>query len=305
MPQLGVVFEPDCEPGALQDAARQAEALGFDEMWVVEDCFLHGGLTAATAALAATTRLRVGVGLLPSMVRNPAIVAMELATIASLFPDRLEAAFGHGVEAWMQQIDARPADRIVALEEVVGCVAALLRGDRVTTHGRFVHIDGVQLRHPPTVPPPLLIGTTGPRGLNVTRRLAEGLVLPEGTSVEAIRAARAALTEQAAITVYAWLRIDEDSERARDVALPVVRQWRADALYPSLIAHAQLPDADALTSIDTNRVAVLGTAAECVAQVGALAAAGATSVVVRPIGDDPGGQLVRLAAGVGQELLDR
>jgi 5,10-methylenetetrahydromethanopterin reductase len=77
--------------------------LGFDELWVAADCFMHGGLTAAATALATTERLLVGLGLLPAYTRNPVTVAIELATLANLHPRRFRAAFGHGVESWMRR----------------------------------------------------------------------------------------------------------------------------------------------------------------------------------------------------------
>jgi 5,10-methylenetetrahydromethanopterin reductase len=105
---LGIVFPAHAPPETLPAFAERAEALGYDELWVVEDCFLSGGLTLATAALAVTQRIGVGIGLLPAAVRNPAIVAMEIATIGRIYPGRVTVAFGHGVEAWMTQIGARP-----------------------------------------------------------------------------------------------------------------------------------------------------------------------------------------------------
>ena len=45
--------------------ARAAEDAGLEELWLWEDCFLEGGISAASATLAWTERLRVGVGLLP------------------------------------------------------------------------------------------------------------------------------------------------------------------------------------------------------------------------------------------------
>ena len=82
---VGIVVRPELAPESLADRAREVEAAGFAELWLWEDCFLEGGLTTASAALAWTGRLRVGVGLLPVPLRNPALVAMEIATLARLF----------------------------------------------------------------------------------------------------------------------------------------------------------------------------------------------------------------------------
>ena len=92
----------------------------------------------AGVALAATERLTVGVGLLPAAVRNAAIAAMEIAALARVFPGRFVPAFGHGVEDWMLQIDARPSNRVIALEEIVSAVRRLDRGETsASTAGMF------------------------------------------------------------------------------------------------------------------------------------------------------------------------
>lgn len=112
------------------------EALGYDSLFVVEDCFLSGSIALAAVALHATERLQVGIGLMPAVLRNPASTAMELATLAAIFPERLRVTFGHGVEAWMRQVGARPANRVVALEETVSAIRDLLAGQTVSISGK-------------------------------------------------------------------------------------------------------------------------------------------------------------------------
>ena len=297
-PRLGVVFQPDRPIEELPDFARQAERAGFDELWVVEDCFLHGGLVAAATALAASSRLVVGVGLLPASVRNPAIVAMELATLARLHPQRLRVAFGHGVEAWMKQIGARPPDRIVALEEVVRAVRSLLAGEEVTTRGRQVRLDRVRLATPPDQAPPLLIGTTGERGIRLAGTIADGVLLPEGSGPEAVTWASRILGRRGATVVYAWLRIDEDPTRARAALRPVVRAWRDLGLYPNLMRHSGLPPDGELGPDDIDRVAIAGTPDDCAAALTSLSLAGASSVVLVPVGQDAREQLDSFAQDV-------
>ena len=146
---------------------------------MVESCFAAGGLTSATVALASTEKLVVGIGLLPAVVRNPAIAAMEIATVARIFPGRFMPAFGHGVDSWMRQIDARSQRRLALLEQTVTAVRKLVNGGQLDDEGEFVHFDRVELEHPPAVPPPILVGTTGPRGIAIAGRAADGIVIPE------------------------------------------------------------------------------------------------------------------------------
>jgi len=285
--RLGVLVGAKQPVAELPAAVRAAEAAGFDELWLAEDCFLHGGLTAAATALALSERLTVGAGLLPAAVRNPAIAAMEIATLALLHPGRVQIAFGHGVESWMRQIAARPPNRLVLLEEVVRATRALLHGETVDATGRFVSLTDVRLEQPPATPPEILVGTTGERGIAIAARAADGLVVPEGTSEPAIRWARGLLGD-GRLVVYSWLRIEDDATAAHAVLEPIVQRWRDGGLYPVLAAQAGALDG----------LAVVGSAQDCAAAVRRRGEAGADTVVLVPAGPDPDAQVARFAAEV-------
>ncbi len=90
-PALGVLLPRDLPAAEVLGYARRAEAAGAASLWVVEDLGFRGGVAQAAAVLAATTTLRVGIGILPAAVRNHAFLAMELATLEQLFPGRLDA----------------------------------------------------------------------------------------------------------------------------------------------------------------------------------------------------------------------
>src|SRR5512136_493525 len=145
VPALGVIFHPKFPPETLADYARRAEAAGFDELWLWDDCFLPGAFTSAAMALAATQKLKVGIGLMPATAYNPLFAAMEITTLARAFPDRILPGFGHGVGPWMAQIGAAPKSSLRALAETVTAVRQLLGGQEVTTHGEQVGLDKVQM----------------------------------------------------------------------------------------------------------------------------------------------------------------
>ncbi len=93
----GVMLPRDLAAAEIVPFARRAEELGFGEVWIVEDLGFHGGIAQAATVLAVTSRIRVGIGILPAGARNVAFTAMELATLARLHPGRLVAGIGHGV----------------------------------------------------------------------------------------------------------------------------------------------------------------------------------------------------------------
>jgi 5,10-methylenetetrahydromethanopterin reductase len=188
-PAVGLCFDRTFPPALVPGFARRLDEGGADQLWIIEDCFYTAAVSLAAAALTATERLQVGLGILPAVARNPAVTAMEIATLCALAPGRVLPGIGHGVQDWMEQMGARTASPLTTLEEVIVAVTRLLRGERVTMHGRHVHLDGVQLDRPPADPPPVLAGVRGPRSLAMAGRVAGGVVLAEPCPAEYVEAA--------------------------------------------------------------------------------------------------------------------
>ena len=187
MVTLAAIFPPTQPPERIGTVAAAAEAAGLAQLWIWEDCFAESGIATATAILAATSRVTVGIGLLPVPLRNVALTAMEIATLARLFPGRLTAGIGHGVLDWMSQVGARAESPMTLLREYTAALYALLHGETVTTHGRYVHLDDVALAWPPAVVPPLLLGGIRPRTVSLAGELADGVIIPGGISPDEVR----------------------------------------------------------------------------------------------------------------------
>jgi alkanesulfonate monooxygenase SsuD/methylene tetrahydromethanopterin reductase-like flavin-dependent oxidoreductase (luciferase family) len=187
--RVGVIFRPSLPPERLAAYVAAVEAVGLDDLWLWEDCFQEGGLSSATAALAWSRSLRVGVGLLPVPLRNPALAAMEIATVDRLFPGRFVPAVGHGVLAWMDQVGAGAASPMALLREWVTATRSLLHGETVTTNGDYVRLEAVTLDWPPTAAPPLLVGARGPKTVALAGELADGMVLDVPITPDGVRRA--------------------------------------------------------------------------------------------------------------------
>ena len=189
MTVLGVIYPPMRAPEQLLDIARDADAAGLEQLWVWEDCFKESGIATAAAALGATERLTLGIGLLPVPLRNVAITAMEIAAVDRMFPGRARFGVGHGVLDWMGQVGARQSSPLTLLGEHLDALRALLAGDEVTTDGRYVHLDDVALDFPPDPVPPLVVGARRPKTVAVGAELGDGVILDEQVDDEALLAA--------------------------------------------------------------------------------------------------------------------
>lgn len=191
-PSLGVLLPRDLPADRVLEHARHAEALGLDELWVVEDLGFRGGAAQAGAVLAATSRIHVGIGILPAAARDVAFAAMDAATLARLFPGRVTFGVGHGMPDWMRSVGRWPARPLTYLEAYTTALRALLRGETVTTGPDApVVLDHVAL-DPSSVPdvvPDVLLGVRGPRSLAAAGRVAEGVVLAEPCAPAYVRAA--------------------------------------------------------------------------------------------------------------------
>ncbi|MEU3628727.1 5,10-methylene tetrahydromethanopterin reductase [Amycolatopsis coloradensis] len=298
--RLGVRIPRELPATRLTGLARRAEQEGLDEVWIVEDCFYAGGIATASAVLAATEKITLGIGIMPAVARNPAIAAMEIAALAELYPGRLIVGFGHGVPSWMRQINAWPKSALAAFEETLAVIRRLLAGERVSFEGRHVRLDDVQLEFPPAVPPKIVAGVRGPKSLAAGGRVADGTLLAEPATPEYVRATRELIgVEGHTIATYNWLSLDADPERARERARADV----ASAIGPnSGPALAPLDfGAELLAEVETagddlarrlrpewiDRLSVSGTLDRCVEQVRALYAAGTESVILLPLLGEP------------------
>ncbi|MCX6519996.1 MAG: LLM class flavin-dependent oxidoreductase [Actinobacteria bacterium] len=277
---LGAMFRRERPPEELLGCAREMDGLGLDELWIVEDCFWAGGLTAVAASLAATERITVGMGIVPGVARNAAVTAMEMAGVARLFPDRFVAGVGHGLRSWMEQIGALPASQLAALEETIDAVRRLLDGERLTTAGQHVRLSDVQLVFPPSARPPIVVGVTGPKGIDLTARVADGLLLPEGSSPAYVRAAMQRLGRPATCVVYVLFAVDDDRDVARAIVAPSVDEFAPGEVDGRLALIGTVEHVAPGDRVD--RYAVAGAPADCARAVDALIGAGATSVVLVP-----------------------
>jgi alkanesulfonate monooxygenase SsuD/methylene tetrahydromethanopterin reductase-like flavin-dependent oxidoreductase (luciferase family) len=276
---LGVVIRPELAPEELIERARRAEAAGFKELWLWEDCFWGGGIAASATALAATETITVGLGIMPAPVRNAAFVAMEAAALARLHPGRFHLGLGHGIGEWMRQIGAKPASQLTLLEELTEAVRALLAGATVSVEGRYVRLRGVKLGHPPHAVPPVSLGVRGPKGLELSGRVADGTVLDSHSSIAYVRWAReridagraaAARDDAHRVTVLGYCATDPAGE--------AIVQAKLDELRAEGGVRADFLPADAPLS----EFALIGDAAARERALTELGRAGADCVVLVP-----------------------
>ena len=317
--RVGTIIPTSIEgPEKIVSAGRFIEDAGFGSVWVAEDYFFYGGMTAAAMVLEATDSIPVGLGIVASVARHPAVTAMEFATLGRAYPGRFLPGIGHGVPAWTRQMGLYPKSPLSVFREVMTSVRRLVEGETLNESEGHYFFDTVTLTHPsPGLP--ILGGVVGPKSLQLSGELTDGTVLSvlagpkyveyaiEHTS---IGMAAAAKTGPHALPTFALFATDADGEAARDAARGVVAFYLA-AVGPTPLsgvydANEALVDmlgrggpetvANEMPDEWLDQFAIVGTPAECAGRIESLLEAGATSVVLFPTSPDRSRPLLELAA---------
>lgn len=167
LPTLSPIAEVPVDPVA---AARRAEHLGFESVWVIDQlvagsqmAFWESTMTLAAVA-AATDRVKLGFGIMVLPLRPVAWVAKQVATLQHLSDDRVLLGVGIGEDrhpaSWgAVGVPRRRRGRLT--DEALAVLPDLIAGRPATGP------DGVDYRMlPGATVPPILVGGISPAALN-------------------------------------------------------------------------------------------------------------------------------------------
>ena len=145
--------------------ARTVEELGFDSLFITDHLLAAKRfysvnwlepLTTLAVAAGATERVRLGTSILIMPLRNPVILAKELATLQFLSDNRVILGAGVGWnDAEYEAVGVHKSERGKRTDEMLDIMMPLLEGETVTYHGTYYSVDDVFIE-PRTAQRPLL-----------------------------------------------------------------------------------------------------------------------------------------------------
>ena len=160
---------------------RYAEARGFEAVWQAESRLVRDAIVPMAAYAAVTERIQVGSGVINNWTRNIGLLAATFLTLDDLAPNRILCGIGAWWDPLARNVGIERRKPLLAMRETVDVLRRLLRMERVTFHGEFHHVDGIELdvvhgrREPRRVP--ILIGATGLQMMELAGEIADGVVL--------------------------------------------------------------------------------------------------------------------------------
>jgi 5,10-methylenetetrahydromethanopterin reductase len=133
------------------------------------------------AYAAVTDHLKVGSGVINSWSRNIGLLAATFLTLDDLAPNRIICGIGAWWDPLARNVGIQRRKPLTAMRETVEVLRRLLNMERVTYHGEFINVDGIELdvvhgrREPRNVP--IMIGATGDNMMEMTGEIADGALL--------------------------------------------------------------------------------------------------------------------------------
>jgi alkanesulfonate monooxygenase SsuD/methylene tetrahydromethanopterin reductase-like flavin-dependent oxidoreductase (luciferase family) len=258
---LSAQFPPDtsAEVGleAILEQARLADELGFDSIWLghhylARSAFLQP-LSLAGHLAAATTRVRIGFGVLVAPLYNPIGLAEELATLDVLSGGRIIAGMGAGYrKIECAAFDVAWEERGRRLRQYVTILRDLWRGESVTASGGWGAVEDARLELSCVQEggPPIWLGALAPAGIRRAAALdAPWIIGPEGGDdaiAERLSFYRAALEERGHSLV-------RDYPLTREAGIAATTEAAVAAIRPHLAAqYAGYRSWDAAQAIDVD-----------------------------------------------------
>ncbi len=271
---------------------KVAEGLGYDSAWVNERFNMpqdiledrskqpnfYEVISSLSYTAAITKRIRLATGVLQPSLRDPILLANQMATLDAFSKGR--AILGVGVGANKQEFVAmKPrnakAHRGDMLDEFLVALTLLLSQDNVTHKGSYYEFHNVTIALKPIQRPlPIYIAGRSPDTLRRMAHWCAGWLMPISSSPGDVRQRREELLpllekegrsiselDLAAVTI---LSLDKDREKA-------VRRFRNSRLTEFMGSR---------TIEEFTQIAPIGTPQEAIERIVGLKEAGATTCIV-------------------------
>ena len=259
---------------------KQAEDDGFDSFWIPHiSARGYDALTVLAMAGLQTSRIELGVGVVPTYPRHPAALAQQALTTATATDGRFILGIGPSHRPGMEEGFGIPYDRpALHTREYLSVMRPLLDEGAVQFKGEFFNcnLELASLERPAC---PILVSALAPQMLNIAGQLADGTVtwmagphtIESHITPRISRAAENSGREAPRVTVGLPTAVTDDENAGRQKAA------ESYARYGELVNYRRVLDIEGVES--PAEVAVIGNEASIQRQLETFAEGGATDFV--------------------------
>jgi 5,10-methylenetetrahydromethanopterin reductase len=220
----GVGLFPTEPVGKLRQHALLAEDLGYDNIWFGDSQNIWREASIAMGAAAVgTERIVFGTGVTNAVTRHRSLLASTWATLAEFTRGRAICGIGLG-DSSLRTMGLKPL-KLAELEAAIDELRALFRGEEVAeaSSGAAFHLNYVS--SPLDIP--IYIAASAPKLLEMSGRIADGVIVLVGTAPHFVEAALRTIEKGAKasgrtlsdlrIVLWTPTAIREDASEAHDL----------------------------------------------------------------------------------------
>ncbi len=180
--RLALGFNPVLSAVDAAGMAVKAESAGYDSIWMHESLFQRDVITCIAAMAGATSRIRVGSGIINTFTRHPVAAATTFATLSELSVGRVIFGLGLGSFPTIPLIGHRifPVEETKPLKRVkeyLEVVRAVWKGGKVDFEGEFFTVHNLTLGFQVKSPIPIFIASLSPKTQAYAGQVADGVIL--------------------------------------------------------------------------------------------------------------------------------
>jgi F420-dependent oxidoreductase-like protein len=293
----GDVLARPSSPAEIVTDAAQAEKEGYATAWSVHFSRAYDALTTLAVAGSVTSRIGLGVSVVPTYPRHPLALAQQAATAQVFCGGRLTLGVGVSHRPVIEGLHGLPyASPAAHMREYLGILVPLLRGEEVHVAGEHYRVDG-GFTVPGTSEVSVLVGALSPRMVRAAGELSDGVIVAFAgprtlgdVVVPHLQTATAPGRPAPRVVASLPVAVTDDPDAARAAA------GTSFARYDGLRNYRRVFDREGVASVVD--LAVVGTESAVEAQLRRYADLGVTEFwpIVYPVGDDPEASIQRTRA---------
>ncbi len=270
---LGVGTDGVTSMSETLELAKAADALGFHSFWLSEGYHSRSAIVRATLIAAATSRIKIGLGILSPHTKHPALLAMDAASLDEVARGRVLLGIGRVLNA-LRKHAIQSAGTTQLVKESIEIIKGILNGKLFQYEGSRFKIPppGSRLDLDACGDLPVYVGATGPAMLRLAGQYADGILFnypctPSFVSYampfieEGLKRSERTL-ERFDVAAYLLVSVDENEQKALDAAKRFIAQ-KLPTRHSEMLRHAGVTEAEInLVKEKVQRLGVAKAAAE-------------------------------------------
>ncbi len=181
--QYGAGLFPTESISRMIQLSKQAEELGFSHIWIGDSHLIWREAFVNMAAVALnTSKAIIGTGVTNPVTRHPSVLASAYATLDEMAPGRFAVGIGLG-DSSLETMGRKQA-RLMDFEQAVGQMRAIIEGGEADLESGRIRLNFAQGRKIP-----FYVAASGPKMLELSGRIADGVIILVGVDPSAVEKA--------------------------------------------------------------------------------------------------------------------